>query len=231
MPGFAWEYLRRHSEYQETYTASLQRGRDNTEDLAAPWGLLLLENPAVSAEDALVFWRTDAQPGALHVQPRPDDNGRTMDLWTESGRKAIAVTQAGLVLLIERDGKSFRLMLENPGALDDRMAFDLRIGALPESLAQMEAARAFLKTFLAERQRRQIIHPSAHRHAHYLQALDGDLAGASYLEIAAAIYAGSPLLDTADGRRTLTGRARYAVQRAYELMNGGYLSLLLSRDI
>lgn len=228
-PGWAWEFIRRHPDYQAAYEAAGASTRQRKEpDRAAEWGLMLLENPAHHARDALVFWRADAQPGMLRAEPGMlHASAHPLDLWAEPGRKAIALTQAGLVVLVERDGKQFRLMFEDPAALGDRMVFDLRIGSPPESLAEMETARAFLGTFLEGRERRRTIDPLAPSLARYLQALDGRLAGASYAEISRATYPGDKAFEQANGDELMKGRGRHAVKRGLYLMKGGYRRLLL----
>jgi hypothetical protein len=197
-------------------------------DTAAEWGMMLLEDPAIHARDALVFWRADAQPGMLRAEPRlVRANAHPLDLWADPGRKAIALTQAGLVVLVERDGKQFRLMFEDPDALGDRMVFDIRVGSPPESLAEVETARTFIGTFLDGRERRKVIDPLAPSLARYLQALDGHLAGASYAEIGRATYPGDKAFEQANGDELMKGRGRHAVKRGLYLMNGGYRRLLL----
>lgn len=228
-PGWAWEFIRRHPDYQAAYEAAGDsRRRRKGADRAAEWGLMLLENPANYARDALVFWRADAQPGMLRAEPRViRANDHPLDLWAEPGRKAIALTQAGLVVLVERECKQFRLMFEDPEAVHDRMVFDLRIGSPPESLAEMESARGFLGTFLAGRERRRAIDPLAPFLARYLQALDGHLAGASYADIGRAIYPGDKAFERSNGYDLMKGRGRHAVKRGLYLMKGGYRRLLL----
>lgn len=228
-PGWAWEFCRRHPNYQAAYAADGDStARRQGPDRAAEWGLMLLENPAHYARNALVFWRADAQPGMLRAEPRlVRANAHALHLWAEPGRKAIALTQAGLVLLVEREGEQFRLMFEDPEAVRDRMVFDLRIGSPPESLAEMETARSFLGTFLDRRERRKAIDPLAPVLARYLQALDGHLAGASYAEIGRAIYPGDKAFERANGYDLMKGRGRHAVKRGLYLMNGGYRRLLL----
>jgi hypothetical protein len=228
-PGWAWEFTRRHPDYQAAYEAdSSSARRRKGADSAAEWGLMLLEDPAIHARDALVFWRADAQPGMLRAEPWPlRANPRALDLWAEPGRKAVTLTQAGLVVLVEREGEHFRLVFQDLDALSDRMVFDIRIGSPPESLAEMDSARSFLGTFLDGRERRRTIDPLAPFLARYLQALDGHLAGASYADIGRAVYPGDKAFECANGYDLMKGRGRHAVKRGLYLMNGGYRRLLL----
>ena len=78
--GFAWDYLRRNSDYArdfeeipsantlENSAASRQfRYEMDADKLAHRWGLECFESPKSTGLDALVVWRQDAFPGALSV--------------------------------------------------------------------------------------------------------------------------------------------------------------------
>jgi len=79
--GFAWEYLRRNTDYCETYRQiisthsalhrpdSLHVRHEHADDiLAHRWGLECFEDPQRRSLNASIFWRQDAFPGALTVQ-------------------------------------------------------------------------------------------------------------------------------------------------------------------
>jgi hypothetical protein len=229
-PGWAWEFCRRHPQYRAAFdAASRRKSLRASGDEAAEWGLFLFENPDIHANEALVFWRADAHPGMLRTLPRRERaNAHAIDLWAATDRKAIALTQAGFVVLIERDGAMYRLLFEDPTKVGDgRLVFDLHISSPPESLHEIEAARGFLASFLDQPKRRAPVDPQAVRLARYLQALDGKLAGASYTEIGRVISAGDKGVAGPAGQALLKGRGRHAVQRGLMLMNGGYRRLLL----
>jgi hypothetical protein len=229
-PGWAWEFCRRHPDYRAAVEHAGERnGHDDPTEAAAKWGLLLFENPDIHAGDALVFWRADAHPGMLHtVPPRHRSDGNAIDLWTAPDRRAIALSQAGLVVLLERAGEIYRLLFENPAEIGNgRLVFDLHISSPPESLREIEAARGFLASFLDRPVRRAAVDPLAPRLARYLQALDGRLAGASYAEIGRVVSAGDKATDGPDAHELMKGRGRHAAQRGLFLMNGGYRHLLL----
>lgn len=229
-PGWAWEFCRRHPQYRAAFDQiGRRKTRRTVEAEAARWGLLLFENPDIHAGEALVFWRADAHPGMLRTVPRRERaNAHAIDLWTASERKAIALTHAGLVVLIERAGATYRLLFEDPAKVGDgRLVFDLHIASPPESLHEIEAARGFLSSFLDKPKRRAPIDPQAVRLARYLQALDGREAGASYTEIGRVISAGDKALNGPGGDALAKGRGRHAAQRGLLLRNGGYRRLLL----
>lgn len=222
--GWAWEYLRRHPDYISDYIRFQRR-----DDAADPsrWGLLLFEDPGRHARDALVFWRADVIPWTVRLKARPAEPGDAiLDLWEGTGSRAIAVTQAGAMVLLERGGSVHRLLFRDPGDVTDRIAFDIELPGRAGSLDQVEPARAFLASFLVGQTARNELDPLAPKLARYLQALDGRMAGATYGRIATAIFVGDALLETAAGRRTLKDRTRHAVKRGFALRNGGYRSLL-----
>jgi hypothetical protein len=226
--AWAWEFLRRHPEYHADYARACAWSRPTeAPDAAAKWGLVLLENPEIHAREALVLWRADAQPGTLSARAHAASSARAIDLWTEPGRKAIAMTPAGAIVLLERDGDLYRLSFDGADALADKLVFEIRIGAPPEDSAELRTARAFLASFLAARAERHRLDPLAPKLARYLQSLDGHLAGASYAEIGRAIFPGDPLLRSPEGRALLKDRARHAVHRGLALMRGDYRSLLV----
>ena len=78
--GFAWDYLRRNSDYARDFEKTLStdilkvsaaarqfRYETDTDKLAHRWGLECFESPKSTGLDALVIWRQDAFPGALSV--------------------------------------------------------------------------------------------------------------------------------------------------------------------
>jgi len=78
--GYAWDYLRRNSEYARDYDVDMSsrdpseitnnsqlRYETVTDNLAHRWGLECFESPQSAGLDALVIWRQDAFPGALSV--------------------------------------------------------------------------------------------------------------------------------------------------------------------
>ena len=71
-------------------------------------------------------------------------------------------------------------------------------------------------------------HPRRHRLMFVLRALDGWLAGASYREIAIALFGAQRVAaDWTDPRRYMLDGVRRAVSRGRQLMTGGYRQLLL----
>jgi hypothetical protein len=70
--------------------------------------------------------------------------------------------------------------------------------------------------------------PMARRLRQVLQALDGWLAGASYRDIAIALFGETRVAaDWGDPRKYLFDQVRRAVRRGRTLMDGGYRDLLL----
>lgn len=178
-----------------------------------------------------MFWRPDACPHILPLTAAPAGSAARFSLGTLRHSATLLVLPDGFQHLLARDrGRSLQLAVQGSSLLEP---VDLRTDALFErqhlraQLAALESLNVLVST---QRLPEQLfpIDPRSRRLRHVLQALDGFLAGATYREIAVALFGEARVLaDWSDARRHLFDQVRRAVQRGRYLMNGGYRRLLL----
>jgi hypothetical protein len=178
-----------------------------------------------------VFWRPEACPHVLPLSAVPADSSARFSLGTLHHSTTLLVLPDGSQHLLARDrGRSLQLAVQGSSLLEP---VNLRTDAIFEGqhlrarLAALEGLNALVNS---QRLPDQLfpIDPRSRRLRHVLQALDGFLAGATYREIAVALFGEARVLaDWSDARRHLFDHVRRAVQRGRYLMNGGYRSLIL----
>ncbi|RQV09078.1 DUF2285 domain-containing protein [Burkholderia cenocepacia] len=225
-PALAWEYLRRHPDYQRDWQCRSRRS-----EAAHAWGLRLLEDPRQDARDAHPVWFPD-HDGMLQLYPDadPPPEAHTFEFWHVPGNKQLIHDGKRLVLTARWPGCCVRLALA-PG-LGDGMAYLYAIRACA-------APCASYRTITAELEKLATVHtaavpaaaarsrptPAALLELHTLQALDAALVGASLRETAEGLF-GAEVVSTgwyADGG--LRSRVRRLVRRGQSLMRGGYRRL------
>ena len=238
-PSWAWEWLRRNRAYQTDWTRARHRGRRrkslvtsrrSAKDRAAPWGLIALENPETSAQDAAIFWQRDAVAGLLRagIRPRRDDHVAPSDLWSEPGRKAIAVGGDETQLLIQTTRADHRLLFDEPADIVERIPLELRLDAPDGDRRQFDAARRFLFERLRERGPLLPIHPRAPLMMQMLQTIDGRASGASQREVAKVLFGADAVASEWSMSDRLKARVRYLERRGRFFVDGGYRTLLKS---
>lgn len=191
------------------------------------------EDPTLTAQDATVFWDGRISPAVVSVRctSAQDALGRT-ELWSWTPFKCTIRTyrdETGTThVLFRRDGRSVQLLMHGDAA-DDQTFYAIFEA---ETLARAEIVKRVLmrlQSFQSPMERRKTRSSTQfedHLH-HYLIALDGALAGASYRQIARTIYGKARVADAWTAETTyLKNRTRRAVERGLALMNGGYLTLL-----
>ncbi|MGV7186992.1 DUF2285 domain-containing protein [Xanthomonas axonopodis] len=229
-PALAWEYLRRHPDYQSDW----QRRRHRP-DAAQRWGLRSLEDPALDARDAHPDWCPDPAASAqLHPDLDVPEEGWRFDLWALPGHKRLHSDGRRLRLTVDLPGRHLRLALA-PG-LGDGMA--CAFGTRAATSFTAEAARASHRALAlgvaslkghspqAFAQARERPSPTALQELHSLQALDGYLAGASLREIATGLFGADAVAAGWHTDSGLRARTRRLVRRGEALMRGGYRRLL-----
>ncbi|WP_423196666.1 DUF2285 domain-containing protein [Cupriavidus sp. H19C3] len=223
-PALAWEYLRRHPDYQLDW---LRRRRQP--DAAHRWGLRLFEDPDLDARDAHPAWFPD-HDGVLQVHPDadPPPGAGAFEFWNVPGRKHLVHDGKRLVLTAHWPGCCVRLALA-PG-LEDGMAclYAMRTCATPCAryralAAGLDALSAAAGAVPAATVRARPT-TAALQELHTLQALDATLAGASLREVGEGLFGVDDVAGWySDGG--LRARVRRLVQRGDALMRGGYRRL------
>jgi len=229
-PALAWEYLRRHPDYQRDW----QRRRHRP-DAAQRWGLRWLEDPALDAREAHPSWGPDPAASAqLHPDLDVPEAGWRFDLWTLPGHKRLSHEGPRLQLAVDLPGRHLRLALA-PG-LGDGMA--CAFGTRAATSFTAEAARARHRALAlglaslegrspqAFAQTRERPSPTALQELHSLQALDAHLAGASLREVATGLFGADAVAMGWHTDSGLRARTRRLVRRGEALMRGGYRRLL-----
>lgn len=178
-----------------------------------------------------MFWRPETCPHVLPVTAVSADSSARFSLGTLHHSTTLLVLPDDSQHLLACDrGRTLQLAVQGSSLLEP---VNLRTDALVEArrlrarLAALERLNALVNT---QRLPDHLfpIDPRSRRLRHVLQALDGFLAGATYREIAGALFGEARVLaDWSDARRHLFDHVRRAVQRGRCLMNGGYRSLLL----
>lgn len=238
-PCWAWEWLRRNEDYQADWRRdqrALRRrrrmpqaaSRRSLKDRGRRWGLMFLEDPDLSARDAMVFWRADFLASVLRAGARPPTATplAPFTLWTEPGRKAIAIGPEGAQVIIATDGETHRLLFESPGELADELALELRLDAPDGDREQFDAARRFLFAREGESPRRLPAHPRAPLMMRMLQTVDGRTAGASLREIAEVLFGPDEVAAEWGRSDRLKARVRYLERRGMAFVRGAWRVLL-----
>lgn len=187
--------------------------------------------PDHDATAATVFWRPEACPHVLPVTAVVAASTAPFSLAELRHPTALLVLPDGTQHLLARDSsRSLQLAVRGSSLLEP---VSLRTDAIFEArhvrarLTALEGLNALIsKQSLPDHL--FPIDPRSRRLRHVLQALDGFLAGATYRDIAVALFGEARVLaDWSDPRRHLFDQVRRAVWRGRHLMNGGYRSFLI----
>ena len=224
-PTLAWEYLRRHPGYRLAWHMQATDA-----SAARPWGLRMLEDPALDAREALPHW-LNTRSRAIRVVPDEDaeSNDCSFEFWRLPGHKALLHDGQGLVLTARWPGCCTRMVLAPD--LQDGMphAFAVRACRAPGSRYRDMAAELDQLTAacqaepLATTQPRPC--PAALQTLHTLQVLDASQDGASLREIAEGLFGATEVAADWHADSALRARVRRLVQRGRTLVNGGYREL------
>ena len=220
MLALAWEYLRRHPDYQLDWMRHHRRPHA-AQHVAQAWGLRALEDPALDARDAHPAW-LPSHDAVVQLYPDADPplDAEVFAFWRIPGHKQLLQDGQRLALIARSPGHCQRFMLA-PG-LEDGMAvaYAVRAGAapLPHDFAD-SMARAAPDAVALPRPP-----PAALLELHTLQALDATLAGVSLREVAEGLFGEDAAADWyTDGG--LRSKVRRLARRGDALMRGGYRRL------
>ena len=256
--AWAWEYLRRNSDYARDYRSSLAgRARPiplNTGAIlirksrrwseAEKWGLLCFADPERSCDEANVFWRPDLFAGALPIQTvRIDDaesrdpNGRhdEIELRRLQTRRVILDTVDGARHIV-LCGRRFwvQLVCDSPASVGERCAIEVKINSTRHYQRKLDTASQLLSLYHSAGGKISLIGRSrdSTRLSQGLIAIDIVNAGGSHRDVAEAIYGAEKVAERWGGEsRYYEDWARRLVARARFMVNEGYLDLLAKKTL
>ena len=230
---FAWEYLRRNSDYQEDYRNRQNIGSNAAADPAfrQRWGFLFAADPDQAFDAQTIFWAPEVLPTVLRVGWRAAEYSRPYDadvgeLSSADLRRASDGWHAVLRLaggthrlwLQRLPARSARIVLELPLDTDfdlqSRAAYRLWSAVGRRTLAGPHSSLPF--------QRRQ-------RLTLAIRALDGHIEGNSYRTIAEGLFGAGQVPERSWKTHDVRNRTIRLVQTGLSLMRGGYRALLRRR--
>lgn len=222
--GWAWEFLRRNSEYRQDFTTHGHIISAVSLDIAKRWGLLRLEDPATDARNAIVFW-SPLHNGAVLSLVTTDD--RTSNgLYDVRCKVTVMESLSGPTrhVLYSCNGRYLQLAVAGDGPID-RTRFlmdvppehggDLQILAL-RRLSDLRRHKK-LRPHLYRRQHR------AARLAHIAEILDSYARNPAHRAIAQDVFGSERTKEDWDNVRD---HIRRAVAAGQKLTQSGYLEFL-----
>ena len=232
---FAWEYLRRNSDYREDYL-----NRKNIGSIAAAdpifrqqWGFLFAADPDQAFDAQTIFWAPEVLPTVLRLgcgrvtaysRPYDVDVGelsgadlrRAPDGWHAVFRLGGATHRLWLQRL---PPKSAPIILELP--LDTDFDLQSRAAYWLWSAIEKRTLAASHSSLPLQRRQRLIL---------AIRALDGRIEGNSYRAIAEGLFGASRIPQQSWKTHDLRNRTIRLVQTGLSLMRGGYRALLRRRN-
>lgn len=221
--GLAWEYLRRNPAYCCEW-----RARDETPAHEVErWGCHV-DDPALDARDIHVDWRPRPPTQVKLEMDVESSSCWPFSLWRIPGFKSLQHHGHHLTLTVQIHRQIFRLTL-SPN-LQEGQPFAFSVPAHADPRASWPALSAVRELLNPEKPFRP--KPSARPdrqailHMRTLQALDGELAGASHREIAEVIFGREDVFQRWATDSELRAHIRYLLRRGRKLVNDGYRALL-----
>jgi len=226
--GLAWEFLRRNTNYQRDYnTHKTERRLRDRAELTKRWGMQFLADPRNSALDEHVYWSPKVNPAVLVITRTPDifESKMPLDVPNHLTRKSAGHLNAVSVIgdLPFNIIFAARTRPHEPCAavlpLDDDCLS--RIEALIRFWSALHGRSLPPDTRLTSQQRRRI--------RLMMQALDGRSEGATYREIADAIYGATRVAIDAWKTSPLRDSTIALVRDGKAMAEGEYRQLLKHR--
>lgn len=234
--AWAWEFLRRNPAYRTAWADNRSSDRRAHEaEAGAPFGLVDLEDPDLTALEARLLWQDKASSFVLPlhvVDPHTAGEGAALHFATLcEGAARYRRTKAVHHLLFLDEGRRLQVAIRG-GARSGRLCLFTQAPLDIATVRRRSWLMQRLAYFHAEGRLAPSLYPPdprSRRLALVLQALDGWLNHASQQTIAQVVF---PNRDVhADWRRptgtTLRHQIRRMIQRGRWLMAGAYLRLLL----
>ncbi len=240
---WAWEWLRRHPEFQMAWwksrdafeitfsdsTLTIIHARANTSALKR-WGCLYTDSPDIDARSANVFWLPSQNTGVLRMHAVPANaklDTAIFDLCRQPCPVSLLTMPDGMQhLLFHGNGHGIQLAVSGASLLEPVYLLADSVLGRREVKPRIEALRRY-NDFIAGVPSPPPANEQTERLRQVLQALDGSLVGASNRDIAIALYGLERVeADWNDPGENMRDRVRRAVKRGRDLMNGGYLRFL-----
>jgi hypothetical protein len=191
-------------------------------------GYIFLVNPNLSAVETPIFWLPQADPGTVVLTSTPPVFGSELG---PTGLKPTAVLPGpdGLSILHSTGGERIPVLLHGDAGLNRPLAAIIPLDA--DGLERIEAVARLWRSLhkppgppdlrLTWQQRRRL--------RQMLLAIDGRIDGASYREIAEAIYGARRVSDDPWKTSALRDSTMALVKSGFALIAGGYRKLLRHR--
>jgi hypothetical protein len=242
-PGWAWEFLRRNKQFKQDFRLSKADApipirhvsgtiylRAKRRFLSAEsWGLLTFPDPRKSGLDADVFWVPELL--THHVKAHSDHpdtvEPETFSLTDFDCHRSVLTLDSIEYVIVRHDSESARLSVTGLSILHGKRKLTYQI----EGLAQIGKAFTTLQTLsrlqTKSSSQRSSDHAQRPKWHDYLVALDGNLEGRSYRDIAEVLHGSEQVKSVwTSETRYLKERMRRAVENGFALMNGEYRTLL-----
>lgn len=256
-PAWAWEYLRRNTQYQRDYNAN-RSGAPTSVNLstgclllresrrwpdAEKWGLLSFENPSKPTSIANVFWRPDLLAGALKVHLYPiEDGAMRSDIAQDeiilsrikTKRVVLAAVDKTVHMLMGGERFWIHLYCENARAVNDRARIGVQIDGMKHFQRRLDTASQLLSLYQSSGKKLSLIgrNKSAKRLADGLIAYDIVQDGGSHRDAAIGVYG----FEIVSKNWSQTGSyiedaTRRLINRAKHLVDSGYREFLTKKNI
>ena len=230
---FAWEYLRRNSDYQEDYRNRQNIGSNAAADPAfrQRWGFLFAADPDQAFDAQTIFWAPEVLPTVLRVGWRAAEYSRPYDADVgELSSADLRRASDGWHAVLRLAGGTHRLWLQRLPARSARIVveipldtdFDLQARAayrLWSAIGRRTLAGPHSSLPFQRRQRLTLA----------IRALDGHIEGNSYRTIAEGLFGASRIPERSWKTHDVRNRTIRLVQTGLSLMRGGYRALLRRR--
>jgi len=253
---WAWEFLRRNSEYRKDYDAMLADQPKTFEltggsrlvigeqryERARHWGLLFPADPDLSAHEAGVFWKPSVFPATIPVSLRDPDRERERGrLGRHSFSDMVILSDlACRRLIFESINRSRHVVLaprrywiqlycDTAHPLDDNALISFRIDGAEHANKRILNMQQLLRLHRSSGRELKAIRwrRDTGKLKSALMALDVRAMGGSYRDIAIALHGRSEVRNNWDnGTSSLKQSARRALERGERYRDGDYLGLL-----
>lgn len=191
-------------------------------------GCVFAADPSLDARDAAVFWSHDIDPGTVVFTAAPSSpsiEGTALAIDLATAR----VGSDGLSALLGQGSTAIPVLVPPDAPAGAALVAVVPLG--PDAIDRIEAVTRLWRALnnrsvpadprLTAQQRRRL--------RNMVQAVDGHTAGATYREIAAALFGASRVADTPWKTSALRDVTIDLVKDGLSLVAGGYRSLLRRR--